>query len=648
MLIFIAWDGDHIGRAVGRASLADDVEGLRRISQNIDLGNNIWKSWVELKGGSLVSMGGDEGRAQVPADCVDELPAIREQYAKAVEAPVSVGVGMKLSEADKALLAAKLQGGDRITFYTDEANEIVEEARKKGERTEEDKIADEYLNKAAPAMNAGAFAGATRPSAPTVDKPVATQGDHEEGQVLNDMLEGSAAPAPVEGTHAGKDFERQLHDEAWKGEEDDMSQKAQSHSNLEKVKGDLVQALQQLKSQGPVLEQVKQIAPGAYQAMMSLAQVVIGMAKELNPPQPMQKSEAVKNDKVGKMVDSVRNAHKGEDRGKLDLEHCQKGDCYEQVEALHHLLGGEGSGFTPHHLYHGSFGPHWFLKNGEGRVLDPMADSHHEPLPYDKGLPSHFLADIPSQGAQEVINKILGFDLKQDPDKKADIKKAEKPIQLIHYSVKPGLKRIDVNKMGSGAPSQEYKQGLPGVGRAYYYRADSKPEPIVTQGAKAVYDASLDPARHRLYDLGSDPEGLRGPSRERFLAGEGLDSPEDTLLDDVRGKGYYGFHNSASQQPGTVALFHPHPVKMRKEELKSEDDPDDQVGEDSALEKAKLPMPSAKAHHNVVLPSGSQVGDRVKVTHQDGKQSWKQVGSGMILGQDPAHHPVSSRNPNSK
>ncbi len=68
MLIYIAWDGDHIGRQVGRASRNDDVEGLRRISQAIDQGDNIWRSWVESPGGSLISMGGDEGRAEVAAD----------------------------------------------------------------------------------------------------------------------------------------------------------------------------------------------------------------------------------------------------------------------------------------------------------------------------------------------------------------------------------------------------------------------------------------------------------------------------------------------------------------------------------------------------------------------------------------------------
>lgn len=622
MLIYVSFDGDTIGQKVGRARLSDDVEMVRRISQAIDQGNLIWKSWAESVGGSIIELGGDEGALEVPADRIGELPAIREQYAGKVGASVSVGVGLKLGESSKALLVAKLQGKDRIVFYTEECDKIIAEAQKR-QPDEAGKIADEYLNKAqilgadermehyrshqheappdvklqslgerggyqvylvdgdkirhtvdqdftmggnpgryryipegevwiennvapdeleetiaheltecremetrnknydnahddanvaqakvaqakvakaAPAMNPGAFAGASRPSQPTVQKPVATQGEHSQAHDLYDLLDDENAPAPAEATHAAKDFERQLHDEAWKGEEEDMHDTAQHNSQSEQVKEQVVQALQALKAQAPVLEQVKSVAPGAYKAMMLLAQSVIGLAKQLSPAQPMQKSEGSK-DKTAKLVDQVRNAHKDESRGKIDLEHCQKGDCYEQVDALYHLLGGEESGYQPHFLYHGNFGPHWFLKNAQNRILDPMADTHHEPLPYDKGLPANFLTDGPSQGAMEVIHKILGFD---------------------------------------------------------------------------------------------------------------------------------------------------QPEQQQKAEMKAEAEPHDKPPEGDELEKAKLPMPHAPTRNNVTLPVGSQVDQKLKVQHQDGSTSWKQVGSGEIRSMDPAGHATSSRTPNSR
>ena len=70
---------------------------------------------------------------------------------------------------------------------------------------------------------------------------------------------------------------------------------------------------------------------------------------------------------------------------------------------------------------------------------------------------------------------------------------------------------------------------------------------------------------------------------------------------------------------------------------------------DSAgMQKAGLPMPGAPAHSHLNLPSGSTMNGKVKVTHSDGKTSWKQVESGQIRSMDPAGHPTSSRSPNSK
>ena len=651
MDVYITWDADNLGQLVGRARLQDDVEEVRRVAQRVDQGNLIWRSWVESLGGSLIEMGGDEGAAVVPADHLDELEGIRGQYAGKVGASVSVGIGMRLSEASKALLAAKLTGKNQSKFYTEETDQIIAEAEKNKPDAIE-KIRAEYLNKATPAMHPGAYAGASPPSQPTVQKPVASQGEHSEGQAINDLVEGSAAPAPPEQTHAAQDFERQLHEEAWKGEEEDMQASAQKHTNLEQIKAQLVQAIQVLKAQAPVLEQMRQVAPQAYQAVTGLATAVIGLAKELSPAAPQEDS----------------------------------------------------------------------LETGMAKA------------------------------------------------------ERERPQELVHYSTTPGLKAIDVQHMGTGAPSAEYKQGRPGVARAYFYRAGTPPEPIVVQGAKARYSAVLDPKKHKLYDLGTDPEEIAALARDRFLAGEGrMETPEDEVLHAVKQRGYHGYHNSLSSRPGTVALFYTHPVQgLRKGEQdrpaklvegvrgvlsddlraptyrgapgctaghcyvasealyhllggkgggwtpqfvtheggphwflkhsggrvldptsdqfstpvpydqgrgkgfltalpskraqqviermlsegavkpedvafdKGEDDPEEAPARSKALEKGKLPMPAAPAHHHVVLPSGSTVGDKVKVTHQDGSTSWKQVGAGQILGQDPAHHPVSSREPNSR
>ncbi len=481
MICYIAYSAPEVEKLVARAKTADDPEAARVLSRRIEDGASIWKSWTESHGTNAVEAHGSEGVVEVPASYLDEVPAVKEKYEGAVGTKVFVGVGMKLSEAAKALEYAKAASTE-ICFYTEEMEEALAKLKEKP---------DPLLTKAA----------IDAPVAPVpVEKPVATQGDHEEAANVYNLLNEDRPPAP-EATHAAADFEAQLHDQASAGEAEDQDQANGHAARLDQVKQQVVQALQALKAQAPVLEQMKAQAPQAYQALTALSQAVIGFAREL-APKPMAKSE---------------------------------------------------------------------------------------------------------QGA------------------------SEEPVELVHHGRVPGLKSIDTQHMGTGARGAEYRQGLPQVGRAYYYRKDSAPEPIVTQGAKAVYRTRLDPGQ-RLYDLGTDPEGLAGPAREKFLAGRGLNSPADTLLNEIKGRGYYGYHNSASSQPGTVALFYEHPVEeMAKDEMEK-----------------KLPMPHAAAHHHVILPPGSVVDDKVKVQHSDGGTGWIEARAGQVRSQDPSGHPVSSLRPNSK
>ena len=146
MLVYISSDGDHAGRLIGQARLSDDVEAVRRISNDIERGNRLFKDFALGCGGNVIEEGGDECAISIPPDSLSGLPSIREQYVQIVGATVSVGVGMKLSESSKALLAAKIQGGDQILFYSPGVENILKEATQK-QPNEVDKIAEAYLNK---------------------------------------------------------------------------------------------------------------------------------------------------------------------------------------------------------------------------------------------------------------------------------------------------------------------------------------------------------------------------------------------------------------------------------------------------------------------------------------------------------------------
>lgn len=780
MNCFVVFDGDGIGQMVEKARLSDDLPMVKILSTKIDAGNQVFKLWAESHGTNAIEIGGDEGAVEIPADYLSELSAIKEKYESAVGATVSIGVGMKLSEANRALVYAKVTGKNKICFYTDSMEETLSKLKERSEQEKQGEIlgkalpptkgywtpmhggyqeilpeefddiheipvsnihrldysvhpidprrvegilgADpeklppakgwvgspkhnagaysklttdpvdpsypevylsdghhraiaateakrplriafkwdrphgryqEEVKKSTVAMNEGSaagFSGAHPPAAPTVAKPVATQGEHSEAQSMYDMLaeQKEDHPPTPEATHAEEDIEQSLHQFAAQSDEEDKQSGHERAQRLNAIKSQVVQALQALKAQAPLLEQLKSQAPDTYNAMMGLSNAVIQFARELAPQA------------------STDNLSKSEHLGKMALIH----DDAKNPKTVWRVQDEMGNG--PYRTASGTV-PRIAGRLGDGVYSQPspvLDFEHHEWMdnpskrehifgfekPEDavdwfgganlEDLAEHgfHLQEVPavkiyrSKSGKQVIFKPHDDWREAMGKKERSMRKAE-GVSLEHYSRVPGLKYVDTSHMGTGAPSAEYRQGLPDVPRAYYYRAGSAPEPIVAQGSRARYKASLGP-EHRLYDLGEDPENLGPPSRAAFMEGRGKGwSPQDTLLHEVRNRGYYGYYNSRSSQPNTVALFYDHPVEpMDKDEA-------------SPVEKRMLPMAEAgtttKRHH-VVLPPGSILGNKIKVQHSDGTESWKQVSSGMIRSQDPSGHPVSSRVPNSR
>lgn len=289
MKVFVSFDGDHIGRMVGRASLADKPEEVSRIAQSIERGNAIWQSWAESHGGKVINIGGDEGRLEVEADHLEELPKIRDQYQQCVGSTVSVGVGTKLSEADKSLMAAKLQGGDRIQLFTETVNELLEELQ---EKPEGEKLFEEYLDpdtglqKAQPGTNAGTnagFAGASmsHPAAPA--QP--TEGsEHSEAEVARGVL-GIEPGQPV-------DYEQMFHQAAAQTPEEPDQQPSGLQDG---VRAQVIQILQDVRSKADKLEEMRATNPDLYESVKGLVQAMISMAQAqggpTQPEQGMQKAE---------------------------------------------------------------------------------------------------------------------------------------------------------------------------------------------------------------------------------------------------------------------------------------------------------------------------------------------------------------------
>lgn len=281
-LAFVSIDGDNIGQLVGRLSQNDDVEGIRKVAHEIDRGNQAWASWAVAAGGELIEAGGDECRLMVPTDKLGEIPNLRDTYKSATGHTCSVGVGVKLSEADKALLAAKLRGKDRVVFWSPEVDQELEKVRKEHAQTEQDKVWEEYLGPLAKEEQVGRHL----PMRPQKPAPQATtQHDHSAAGVVREQV--ADQPSPPERTHAAADFEEQFHQEASKQQASDQIAASQQNDQREQLKQQVAATLQQLKQVAPVLSELRQASPESYDAVMAMSQCMVGLARALvGPEQP--------------------------------------------------------------------------------------------------------------------------------------------------------------------------------------------------------------------------------------------------------------------------------------------------------------------------------------------------------------------------
>jgi minimal CRISPR polymerase domain len=307
--VIVCFDGDKIGRRVGRAVLANDVGEVRRVDQAINAGNELWRNFAVNVGGSVVELGGDEGRIMIDASRLQEVPGVAQRYAETVGATVSVGVGMKLSEAAQALVITKVRGGNRIIVWDPDMSAEylkVTEAPK----TEAEKIRDEYLTKGEESRSRS-----TTAAAGGEDLKLVTEHNEKKNAGPNagfsvqhrpgftDLKTGKGekpgsdpSPPPPEKTTAGADFEAQLHDAAKNQSAKDQSDTKKSGDQLEKTKKLTAEALVKVRQQLPAIATLQQASPDAYQAIMGLVGSVVALGKEVmkgsKPAEALDKSES--------------------------------------------------------------------------------------------------------------------------------------------------------------------------------------------------------------------------------------------------------------------------------------------------------------------------------------------------------------------
>jgi hypothetical protein len=308
--IFLLIDADNISPAVDRAIRNNKPEKIAQMSQDIERGDKLLRSWLEERGGRVLLFHGDEIYASVAGERLAELGKLHEELQEAWNDTITIGVGLDLREAKKALDAGKKRGGSRILFYAPEIEQMV--------GGDEESQSDSHVGKT-PSPDPDKLKSLNKSNTPT--HSVQPRGVHAiKHQNLRNDTSGaspftpqqpisggsSEMPPPPSSTNMADGLspvERQFHQMASQGEaevaraEGQANAAAQGGSSGDELKQKISQILQAVKAQAPVLEQLQSQAPEAYQAVVGAIQAMILMAKTFSggsQEAPQEEQEAVK------------------------------------------------------------------------------------------------------------------------------------------------------------------------------------------------------------------------------------------------------------------------------------------------------------------------------------------------------------------
>jgi hypothetical protein len=243
----------------------DTAEDIRKQYQALDGAREIWRQWASASGGEVVNAVGDEGRVRIPAERLEDLPAIKERFEGAVGGPCSIGIGTRISEADQALKASQQIGGDKILLYGPEVQDILS--------TKEESFIAKAQPDATPLQGGGAVPPTEQQAEPGPEEaPPAAQ-------MANNQAE-SLAPAASD-PHS---IFAQMADQQGQQDQQEKDQKEAS-DKASQNKGDLrqqtIKILSTLKERSQELEALQQQDPDLYASINGLVKVLIQGARQI-------------------------------------------------------------------------------------------------------------------------------------------------------------------------------------------------------------------------------------------------------------------------------------------------------------------------------------------------------------------------------
>lgn len=136
-MVYVALNGDGVGEQIGNAILSDDHQTLSGLSKKFKDAHASIEKWAQRKGGEIVASSGDETIFSLPEEMVGQLESIKDQYAQASGATLTIGIGQTISQASKALIYGKLNEKNQIVEYEPQMDDYISGDQKEGSEDEE-------------------------------------------------------------------------------------------------------------------------------------------------------------------------------------------------------------------------------------------------------------------------------------------------------------------------------------------------------------------------------------------------------------------------------------------------------------------------------------------------------------------------------
>jgi len=136
-MVYVALNGDGVGEQIGNAILSDDHQTLSGLSRKFKDAHASIEKWAQRKGGEIVASSGDETIFSLPEEMVGQLESIKDQYAQASGATLTIGIGQTISQASKALIYGKLNEKNQIVEYEPQMDDYISGDQKEGSEDEE-------------------------------------------------------------------------------------------------------------------------------------------------------------------------------------------------------------------------------------------------------------------------------------------------------------------------------------------------------------------------------------------------------------------------------------------------------------------------------------------------------------------------------